>query len=89
MWEGIRFAKERGLEYLDLGSSGLEQKGLVMFKDHAGAKRLEITHLGFTPPGYKFSQKIILKILTSLATHPLMPDVALRWGSHLIYPYLA
>lgn len=89
MWEGIKFAKERNLEYLDMGSSGCEQTGLVMFKDHTGAKRLDITHLGFAPPDYKFSQKRILKLMTRTFTLPWMPNFMLKLGSHLIYPYLA
>ena len=31
-WEGIKFAKERNLDYLDLGSSGYHQEGLILFK---------------------------------------------------------
>ena len=89
LWEGIKFAKARNLEYIDMGSSGCEQKGLIMFKDHAGAQMSDITHLGFTPPGYKFSQKRILKFMTGLFTSRWMPDVMLQWGSRIIYPYLA
>lgn len=89
LWEGVKFAKARGLEYLDMGSSGYEQKGLVLFKDHAGAKKMEINHLGFAPDGYKFSRKIILRVMTRFFTLPWMPNFMLHWGSSLIYPYLA
>lgn len=89
VWEGIKFAKERNLEYLDMGSSGYDQKGLILFKDHIGTQSFDITHLGFTPLHYKFSQKIILKMLTRFFTLPWMPDFMLRFGSSLIYPYLA
>jgi lipid II:glycine glycyltransferase (peptidoglycan interpeptide bridge formation enzyme) len=89
LWEGIRFAKARNLEYLDLGSSGYEQHGLIAFKSHAGAAVQDITHLGFTPPGYTFSQKRILRFLTRFFTLPFMPDFMLRLGSRLIYHYLA
>ncbi len=88
-WEGIKYAKALGCNTLDLGSSGAEQKGLILFKDHTGAQSLEIQHLGFDPPGYQFSQKKILKIMTRVFTHPLMPDGMVRWGSSIIYPYLA
>ncbi len=88
-WEGIKYAKERNLEYVDLGSSGLDQKGLVLFKDHTGATSLKITHLGYAPPDYKFSQKKILKLMTTTFTLPWMPDFMVRWGSGIIYPYLA
>lgn len=89
MWEGIKFAKERNLEYVDMGSSGCEQKGLILFKNHTGAQCGDITHLGFAPPDYKFSQKRILKFMTRLFTLPWMPNFMLRLGSRLIYPYLA
>ena len=88
-WEGIKFAKERNLNYIDLGSSGCEQKGLILFKDHTGAKSQDITHLGFAPPGYRFSQKRILKWMTRFFTHPWMPAFVVRMGSNFIYPYLA
>lgn len=88
-WEGIRFAKERNLEFIDLGSSGMHQKGLILFKDHTGAESRDITHLGFDPPNYKFSKKRILKLLTSFMTQPWVPDIFVRWGSHVIYPFLA
>jgi hypothetical protein len=88
-WEGIKYAKERGLEYLDLGSSGAHQKGLILFKEHAGAQSHDIRHYGYTPPGYKFSTKRILKIFTTVFTWPWMPDFMVKWGSHIIYPYLA
>ncbi len=88
-WEGIELAKKRGLEYLDLGSSGLEQKGLILFKEHAGVKGQYIFHLGFAPPGFKFSKKRILKAFTTICTRPWMPEAAVRWGSQIIYPYLA
>lgn len=88
-WEGIKFAKSRKLEFMDLGSSGWEQDGLILFKNHTGAQMSEIMHLGFTPPDYQFSNKIILKILTRFFTNRWMPDIFLRWGSRWIYPYLA
>lgn len=88
-WEGIKLAKELGLSYIDLGSSGYEQTGLIRFKEHAGAQAMEITHLGYHPSDYKFSQKRILKALTWFFTLPWMPDVCVRWGSSVIYHYLA
>lgn len=88
-WEGIRLAKELKLASIDLGSSGPEQTGLIRFKEHAGARPLEISHLGFHPPGYRFSQKRILRALTSFFTQPWMPDICMRWGTRIIYHYLA
>ncbi len=89
LWEGIKLAKKNQLEFLDLGSSGLDQEGLVRFKDHSGAQRMKITHLGFAPPGYKFSQKRILRTFTNFCTLPWLPDGVSQWGSDIIYPYLA
>ncbi|MFA5060560.1 MAG: GNAT family N-acetyltransferase [Candidatus Omnitrophota bacterium] len=89
LWEGIKLAKELNLKFLDLGSSGYEQHGLIMFKDHVGAKCLDICHLGFNPPDYKFSQKRILKVFTHTLTAPWVPDFITRAGSSIIYPFLA
>lgn len=88
-WEGIKYAKALHCKWLDLGSSGAQQKGLILFKEHTGAKPMEITHLGYEPPGYQFSQKRILKFMTKTFTLPFVPDAAVRWGSSLIYPFLA
>ena len=88
-WEGIKLAKELGLSYIDMGSSGYEQTGLIRFKEHIGARAMEITHLGYHPPGYRFSQKRILRFLTAFFTQSWMPDSCLRWGSRIIYHYLA
>ena len=89
LWEGIKRAKAMGLEFVDLGSSGLEQQGLVHFKDSTGAKRSDIIHIGYHPEGYVFSQKRILKAYTRLMTLPWVPTGITRMGSHLIYPFLA
>ncbi len=88
-WEGIKLAKELKLNFIDLGSSGCEQDGLILFKNHTGAKMQDITHLGYAPPHYKYSRKIILKTMTQLFTAPWVPNFMVRWGSGIIYPYLA
>jgi hypothetical protein len=89
LWKGLNLAKARGLSYIDLGSSGFDQKGLLHFKDSTGARRYNIVHLGYHPQGYVFSQKKILKAYTRLMTMPVVPSVVTRAGSHLIYPFLA
>ncbi len=89
LWEGIRRAKEMGLHFLDMGSSGLHQDGLVRFKDATGARRMEIVHVGYHPNGYRFSQKRILKIYTKLFNKSWVPDQLTSMGSRFIYPFLA
>ena len=91
IWEGIKYAKEKGLQRLDLGSSAVDQDGLIWFKTHIAKRTIErdIHHLGFAPPEYRFSRKRILKAYTGLLTSPLMPDLLVKFGSNLIYPYLA
>lgn len=88
-WEGIKAAKERGLQSLDLGSSGYDQKGLILFKKHAGAEMSDIIHFGYEPAGYKFSEKRILRVMTKFFTQSWIPERVVRWGSEMIYPYLA
>lgn len=91
IWEGIKFAKERQLSWIDLGSSETDQEGLIWFKSHIlkTFKEETIHHIGFAPKDYKFSRKRILKVYTKLFTLPLMPDFMVRYGSKLIYPFLA
>ncbi len=91
IWEGIKFAKERELQYLDMGSSGYEQNSLIWFKSHIlpTTTMMDITHLGYAPPHYKFSQKRLLKFMTHFFTMPWMPEFMVRLGSNIIYHYLA
>lgn len=91
MWHGIKLAKELHLEYIDLGSSGYTQEGLVSFKSHIckTTAKMEIQHFGYTPPDYKYSRKIILGLWTKFFTLPWMPSFMVRFGSNVIYPYLA
>jgi len=91
IWEGICYAKKKDLNYVDLGSSGWDQEGLIWFKNHICklTKQYEITHLGFSPPTYKFSQKRVLKLYTKLFTQSWMPDRMVEFGSNFIYPFLA
>jgi len=88
-WEGVKAAKARGLEFIDLGSSGYDQEGLIRYKNHTGARMIDIHHLGYTPPDYKPSQKRILRMWTWLFTRPWVPVPMVRFGSQVIYPYLA
>ncbi len=88
-WEGVKFAKERGINYVDCGSSGYDQKGLISFKKHTGAVMSDIIHLGYAPENYKFSQKRILKAWTWFFTRDWMPERAAALGSSIIYPFLA
>ena len=91
IWHGIQFAKERNLEFVDLGSSGFHQDSLVWFKSHISemTTKMEITHWGYAPPKYKFSRKAILGLMTELFTLPWMPNFLVRFGSNIIYWYLA
>jgi len=45
VWRAIEEAKESRLQKLDLGRSGVNDQGLILFKDRLGAKRATITHL--------------------------------------------
>ena len=88
-WAGIRYAKTRKMDFLDLGSSGCDQKGLIRFKEHTGARGMDIHHYGYAPPDYQFSRKRILKAVTNTLTSRWMPEVVLKWGSDIVYHYLA
>jgi hypothetical protein len=91
IWEGIKFAKERRLSTIDMGSSDIMQEGLIWFKTHIcrSVRVNTIHHIGYAPAEYKFSQKKILKTFTKVCTSPLMPNAVARLGSSVIYPFLA
>jgi lipid II:glycine glycyltransferase (peptidoglycan interpeptide bridge formation enzyme) len=91
MWEGIKFAKERHLQTIDLGSSDESQEGLIWFKTHICKTTREhaIHHIGYAPKDYKYSRKRILKAYTKFFTMRCMPDFMVGFGSNFIYPFLA
>lgn len=47
LWTAIEAAKDAGLTALDLGRSDLDNPGLIRFKDNWGARRQDLTYLGW------------------------------------------
>jgi CelD/BcsL family acetyltransferase involved in cellulose biosynthesis len=47
LWKAIEEAKAAGMESMDLGRGGIEDKGLALFKERWGAQRLEIAYLRY------------------------------------------
>jgi hypothetical protein len=48
-WKTIQEAKDQGMSQLDLGRSGLDNAGLVKFKDRLGAKRMDLKYYRLVP----------------------------------------
>jgi CelD/BcsL family acetyltransferase involved in cellulose biosynthesis len=91
MWEGIRYAKARGLRRLDLGLSDWDQDGLVRYKRKFATEEKPIRFLRGAPaseaaPG---AEARLLHELTALFTDPLVPDRVTETAGGLLYRYFA
>jgi len=49
MWEGIKYAKKQGLEFLDLGLSDWDQEGLLRYKRKYATEEKTISFLKYIP----------------------------------------
>jgi len=63
-WEGIVELKKRGCKIMDMGLSGLSPayRGLLMFKDRTGAKRIPLEFCRYSKFGFDFDPNVIKDI---------------------------
>jgi CelD/BcsL family acetyltransferase involved in cellulose biosynthesis len=86
LWKAIEDAKADGATEFDFGRSGVENKGLIRFKDHFGAEQTLFTHKVFPggsksdagDPNLKFAKKIF----------SFLPKSAFILAGKLIYPHI-
>jgi|ERR1700722_6059880 CelD/BcsL family acetyltransferase involved in cellulose biosynthesis len=86
-WKTIQEAKDKALDELDMGRSGINNPGLIAFKDHWGATRTTLNYWRYPPPGPYVPRSAWQ---TSLA-HRLVqaaPDLALEAVGTLLYRHI-
>jgi CelD/BcsL family acetyltransferase involved in cellulose biosynthesis len=91
MWEGIGYAKAKGLAYLDLGLSDWDQDGLIRYKrkfatEEGAIRFLRLAHTAAPGTG---GEHEFLHQLTQLFTDPAVPDRVTEMAGGLLYRYLA
>jgi len=87
LWQAIEEAKNAGATQFDFGRSEIENKGLIRFKNHFGAKQSVLTHKVFPAVFWEagansWSLKCAKKIFS------VLPDSALIVAGRLIYPHI-
>ena len=86
-WKTIQEARDKGLEELDMGRSGIDNLGLIAFKEHWGATGTTLTYWRYPRPNLEVArgawQKTIAHRLVRVA-----PDLALEAVGTLLYRHI-
>jgi CelD/BcsL family acetyltransferase involved in cellulose biosynthesis len=93
IWEGIRYAKDKGFKKFDFGLSDWDQDGLISFKRKYATEEKTISFLecDFDIPTPPIEKKVggVLRQLTDLFTEPTTPDDVTEKAGDLLYRYFA
>jgi CelD/BcsL family acetyltransferase involved in cellulose biosynthesis len=91
LWEGIKYAKENGLNYLDFGLSDWDQEGLIRYKRKFATDEKTITFLKHEPdgaPGQGPDQlRSALPQLTDLFTDASVSDQITERAGEILYRF--
>ncbi len=91
MWEGVKYAKEEGLTFLDLGLSDWGQDGLIRYKQKYATEEKTISFLRFTPEGAAGERdaqiRSLLPKLTDLFTDESVPNEITEKAGNLLYRF--
>ena len=87
LWQAIEDAKSSGATQFDFGRSEIENAGLMQFKDHFGAERIEFTHKVFpATAGEPGADGWQMKLAKRVFAH--LPESALILAGKWIYPHI-
>jgi CelD/BcsL family acetyltransferase involved in cellulose biosynthesis len=92
IWEGIKYAKLKGLELLDFGISDWDQEGLIRYKKKYATEEKTVSFLRSAPFGWHeiaHANQIdkLLPKLTNLFTDESVPDHITEEAGDLLYQY--
>lgn len=91
VWEGIKYARRRGLTRFDFGLSDSDQEGLLRYKRKFATEEKDISFLKYRPepelsPGEK-QMRALLNQLTDLFTESSVPDEITERAGAILYRY--
>jgi len=93
MWESIKYAKEKGYNYLDFGLSDWDQEGLVRYKRKYATEEKTISYLRCAPNGTPIEGekqvRSVLTQVTGLFTDESVPDSVTEKAGDILYRYFA
>lgn len=90
LWEGMRWAHDRGLSWVDLGVSDLDQPGLIKYKRKYATEEGEVTvwrKPGTHPTGTGVEARGLLTDLTALFVDESVPDAVTERAGDAMYRY--
>jgi hypothetical protein len=86
-WKTIQEAKDKALDELDMGRSGINNPGLIAFKDHLGATGTTLNYWRYPPPGPYVPRSAWQKSLAHRLVQAA-PDWALEAVGALLYRHI-
>jgi CelD/BcsL family acetyltransferase involved in cellulose biosynthesis len=93
LWEGIRYARKRGLRRIDFGLTDADQDGLVRYKRKYATEEKTITLLRHQPSGRSsvrdHQARDMLHDVTRLFTDETVPDAVTERAADALYRYFA
>mgnify|MGYP000694688979 CR=1 FL=1 len=91
VWEGMKYGRDKGHEYLDFGLSDWDQEGLVRYKRKFATDEKTISFLRHSPNGTVSQQTQqmadFLPQLTELFTRESVPDEVTEQAGNILYRY--
>jgi len=86
-WKTIQEAKDTALDELDMGRSGIDNLGLIAFKEHWGAIGTPLSYWRYPPPGPCVPRGAWQKGLAHRLVQAA-PDLALEAIGTLLYRHI-
>jgi hypothetical protein len=91
LWEGMRYARTRGLTSVDFGLTDGEQEGLARYKRKYASEEKTVTLLRHQPPGHPTDAdrmaRAMLRDVTRLLTDASVPDAVSADAGTALYRY--
>jgi CelD/BcsL family acetyltransferase involved in cellulose biosynthesis len=93
IWEGIKYAKSKGYDYMDFGLSDYDQEGLIRYKRKFATEEKAISFMQHVPDGHSTGQgehvRALLGRLTGLFTDQRVPDGITARAGEALYQLFA
>ncbi len=84
-WRAIQDASSAGYEEMDMGRTDIDNPGLITFKEHWGATRMELTYWAYPPPKMSRSSEPSWTMRIMHKACSLAPDSLLVAAGSLLY----
>jgi hypothetical protein len=91
VWEGMKYGRSKGYEYLDFGVSDWDQEGLLQYKRKFATEEKTISFLRHMPAGSPSAKeqqiRQLLPQITDLFTDTAVPDHITEKAGDVLYRF--